>query len=138
MAAGDKVQIGKPYMVEFLGFVWAGYLPTSITRSRDAEVTSHKDGRNATDCYIISDPGETLNLNLEIEAEAQISALELKPGDVVRVTPPGDDAPRNFIVTAGSPISFSNMIATQTVTLERKDSMAATLDAIDPVNAEDS
>lgn len=137
MAAGDKVQIGKPYMVEFLGFVWAGYVPTSITRSREADVMAHKDGRNATDCYIISDPGETLNLSLEIEADAQISALELKPGDVVRVTPPGDPSPRNFIVTTGSPISFNNMIATQTVTLERKDSMAETLDAIDPVN-EDS
>lgn len=137
MAAGDKVQIGKPYMVEFLGFTWAGYVPTGITRSRDADVMQHRGTRNETDVYIISDPGETLQLNLEIEAESQVAALELKPGDVVRLTPPGDDAPRNFIVTTGSPISFSNMIATQTVTVERKDSMAATLDAIDPVN-EDS
>jgi hypothetical protein len=132
---GDKVQIGRAYMVEFLGFVFAGYQPTSITRSRDADVFAHKGTRNETDTYIISDPGEALQLNLEIEADTE--ALQLKPGDVVRVTAPGDESPTNYLVTSASPITLTNMIATLTVTLERKASLAAELDAMTPVN-EDS
>lgn len=126
MAAGDKVQIGRAFKVEFGAFTWAGYMPDSVANQRTADLSTQKDQRGADCTYIFDNPGKQLTLNLRIEDTGSITPFS--PGDIVEVTPP-EGTSAKWIILSATPINHSSGVATTTVTLDRKDSMAATLDA---------
>lgn len=127
MAAGDKVQIGKAFKVEYGSLAFAGYQPTSATNSRTANVETITDTRGANCTHIITNPGKQLALNLYIE-DAAGSITPPAIGDILTVTPPEGTA-QDWIVLSSSPVTHGNSISTLSVTLTREDSMAATYDA---------
>ena len=127
MAAGDKVQIGKQWKVEYGAFVYAGYQPTSVGNAKTGNVQSIMDTRDAVCTHIVTNPGEQLVLNLMIE-DAGGSITPLAVGARVQITPPTGTA-KKYIVLASIPISHTNGITTTQGTFTREDSMASTYDA---------
>lgn len=126
MAAGDKVQIGKAFKVEYGSFTYAGYQPTSVANSRPAAVETISDTRGATCTHIITNPHKQLTLTCYIEDTGSITPPEV--GDIIQVTPPEGTA-QKYILLSPATVSHTNSIAVLTMTLIREDSMAATYDA---------
>lgn len=126
MAAGDKVQVGRAFKVEFGSATWAGRTLDSLTNQYTSDLDTQPDERGADIGYIFSNPGQEITLNCRIEDTGSITPIT--PGTIVSITPPGGSA-TNFIVLAASPVNHSSGVTTQTVTFVRKDSMASTLDA---------
>ena len=127
MAAGDRVQIGKQWKVEYGSFVFAGFQPTSVGHSKTANHERVMDTRDATCTHMFTDPGEQLVLNLQIEAAAGYID-PIAPKTILTCTPPTGTA-KKYIVLTGGPVNHTNGITTTQVTLTREDSMAATYDA---------
>ena len=127
MPAGDKVQIGKAFKVEFGSFTYAGYQPTSITSTRTADVTAITDTRGAVCTHIINNPGKQITITCYIEDSAG-SITPPNVGDIITLTPP-EGTSTKYILASSPTITFSNNISTLSMTLTREDSMAATYDA---------
>lgn len=128
MAAGDKVQIGKAFKVEFGTFTYAGYQPTSITHTTTADVTAISDTRGATCTHIINNPGKQITINCYIEDSAG-SITPPAVGTIVQLTPPDAAQATKYILGSSPTVTHSNNITTLSMTLTREDSMAATYDA---------
>lgn len=127
MAAGDKVQIGKAFKVEFGSYTFAGYQPTSITNSRTANVETITDTRGANVTHIFTNPGKQLSLTAYIEDSAG-SITPPDVGDILTVTPP-EGTSQKWILASPATVTHGNSITTISLTLTREDSMAATYDA---------
>jgi hypothetical protein len=126
MAAGDKVQIGKAFKVEFGSFTYAGYQPTSITNTRSAEVTQITDTRGATVTHIINNPGKQITITCYVESTGSVTPPSI--GDFITLTPP-EGTSQKYILASSPTMTHSNNITTLSMTLTREDSMAATYDA---------
>jgi FtsP/CotA-like multicopper oxidase with cupredoxin domain len=127
MPAGDRVQIGKAFKVEYGSYVFAGYQPTAITNQRTANVETIMDPRNAAISHQITNPGKQLTLNAMIEDSAG-SITPITVGEIVTITPP-EGTSQKWCVLASAPVSHSNGITTISITATREDSMAAAYDA---------
>lgn len=128
MAAGDKVQIGKAFKVEYGSFTYAGYQPTSVTTTTTADVTAITDTRGATCTHIINNPGEQITISCYIE-DSGGSITPPSVGDIISLTPPDGAAPVKYILAGSPTVTHSNNITTLGMTLTREDSMGATYDA---------
>jgi hypothetical protein len=128
MPAGDRVQIGKAFKVEFGGAVWTGYQLTSLTNQATANVESIMDTRNAAVSHQITNPGKSIAIAAMIE-DVGGSITPPGVGDIVVITPPGETRGQAWILLASAPISHSNGISTISATLTREDSMAAHYEA---------
>jgi hypothetical protein len=126
MAAGDKVQIGKQFKVEYGAFTYSGYQPTSITNSKTAAVESVIDIRGAVCTHIITNPAKQLTLTCYIESSGSIVPPGV--GDEITVTPP-EGTSTKYLLIAPATVTHGNSITTLSMTLTREDSMAATYDA---------
>lgn len=125
MAAGDKVQKGQQWMVEFGSFAYTGYLPESITFKSTADDEVIKDERNATISHILTDPRKEMTLDLLIKSTGSITPPS--KGDTVTMTPPQGTSTKYYCNDAS--ISFSRGVSKLSLSLLREDSMIATLDA---------
>jgi hypothetical protein len=127
MAAGDRVQIGKAFKVEYGVFAYTGYQPTSISNTRTADVESIKDIRNANISHQITNPGKQISITCLIEDSAgSITPPDI--GDIITLTPPEGTSTKYCLLTAPG-VTHGNGITTLTLTLTREDSMAAYYDA---------
>lgn len=126
MAAGDKVQIGTVMKVEFGAFSYTGYLPTSVSNTRIAEVNTIKDERNATQTHIFNNPGKQITVNLQIKSTGSITPP--KPGDIITLTPP-EGTSTKYLLLSPATVTHGTEVTTLSMTLTREDSMAATYDA---------
>jgi hypothetical protein len=124
MAAGDKVQIGKQFKVEFGGAVWTGYQFSSISRSKTAEVTQIADTRGATVTHIINNPGDQITIAAMIE-DANGSITPPDVGSYFAITIPGATRPSAWILLSPATVTHGNGVSTISATLNREDSMAA-------------
>jgi hypothetical protein len=127
MAAGDKVQIGKAFKVEYGAFTYAGYQPTNVTNSRTANVETITDTRGANVTHIITNPGKLLTLTCYIE-DSGGSITPPTVGTIITVTPPEGTA-TDYILASPATVTHGNSITTLSLSLTREDSMAATYDA---------
>jgi len=121
MAAGDKVQIGQPYKVEYGTFALVGFQPTSVGNSAVADVETIRDTRNAVCTHIITNPGDTLSLTCYIEASASITPPIV--GSYISVTPPNKAHPEKYILASPATVTHGNSITTISLSLLREDSM---------------
>lgn len=126
MAAGDKVQIGTAFKVEYGSFTFAGYQPSNVQSVSTGEVNTIADIRGADKTYIVSNPGKRLVLDLMIEDTADIDPIAI--GTIVTVTPPNVETPLKYINLTEAPVTHTNDVSTLRVTLERRDSMGTVLD----------
>lgn len=126
MAAGDKVQVGKAFKVEFGSFTYSGYQPTSVAGSRPAAVETIMDTRGAAVTHILTNPGKQLTLTCYIESTGSITPPDV--GDIITLTPP-EGTSTKYILLSPATVNHGNSITTLTMTLTREDSMAATYDA---------
>lgn len=127
MAAGDKVQIGKAFKVEYGSFTYAGYQPTSVSNSRTANVETITDTRGANVTHIFTNPGKQLTLTAYIENSGG-SITPPTVGTLITVTPP-EGTSQKYILASPATVTHGNSITTISMTLVREDSMAATYDA---------
>jgi len=127
MAAGDRVQIGKAFKVEYGSFAYTGYQPTSIGNTRTADVESIKDTRNANISHQITNPGKQINVSALIE-DSSGSVTPPDIGDIITLTPP-EGTSQKFILLSPATVTHGNGITSISMTLTREDSMAATYDA---------
>ena len=125
MAAGDKVQKGQQWMVEYGSFAYTGYLPTSITFKDTADDEAVKDERNATISHILTDPRIEMSCDLLIKSTGSITPPA--KGDYITLTPPQGTSTKYYCNDAT--VSFSSGISRLSLTLLREDSMIATYDA---------
>jgi hypothetical protein len=125
MAAGDKVQKGQQWMVEFGSFAYAGYLPETITMKDTADDEAIKDERNATISHILTDPRIEMTLALMIKSTGSITPPS--KGDYLTLTPPQGTSTKYYCNDAT--VSFSRGISKLSLSLLREDSMIATYDA---------
>ena len=127
MAAGDRVQIGKAFKVEYGSFAFTGYQPTSVSNVRNADVESIKDIRNANISHQITNPGKQITVTALIEdSGGSITPPDI--GDIITLTPPEGTSTKYCLLSSPS-VTHSNGITTISMTLTREDSMAATYDA---------
>ena len=127
MAAGDRVQIGKAFKVEYGSFAYTGYQPTSISNTRTADVESIKDIRNANISHQITNPGKQITITCLIE-DAAGSITPPDVGDIITLTPPEGTSTKYCLLSSPS-VTHSNGITNLSMTLTREDSMAAYYDA---------
>ena len=127
MAAGDKVQIGKAFKVEYGAFTYAGYQPTAVSSSRGAVVETITDTRGANITHIIGNPSRTLEITAYIENTGSIVPPDV--GDIITVTPPEGTATK-YILASPATVSHSNSVTTISMSLMREDSMASVYDAM--------
>jgi hypothetical protein len=124
MAAGDKVQIGKQFKVEFGGAVWTGYQFQSLTNSKTANVESVVDIRGANTTHIITNPAQQIAITAMIEnASGSIEPPDV--GDYFAITIPGATRPSAWILLSPATVTHSNSVSTISATLTREDSMSA-------------
>jgi hypothetical protein len=124
MAAGDKVQIGKQFKVEFGGAVWTGYQFASLARSKQANVETITDTRGANVTHVITNPGDQITISAMIE-DAAGSITPPKVGDYFAITIPGATRPSAWILLSPATVTHGNGVSTISATLNREDSMAA-------------
>lgn len=125
MAAGDKVQKGQQWKVEFGSFAYAGYLPTSVTSKLTADDEAVKDERGATISHILTDPRREMTLDLLIKSTGSVTPPA--KGDYITITTPEGVSTKFYCNDAS--VSFSSGISRLSLSLLREDSMAATYDA---------
>ncbi len=125
MAAGDKVQKGQQWMVEFGSFSYTGYMPTDVTFKSTADDEVVKDTRNATVSHILTDPRKELTVNLFIQSTGSITPPS--KGEYITLTPPQGTATKYYVNDAT--VTFSSGISKLSLSLLREDSMIATYDA---------
>lgn len=126
MAAGDRVQIGKQFKVEYGSFSFANFQPTGVTNSRTADVETIKDTRNANISHQITNPGKQITITGYIEDAGSITPPDV--GTIITLTPPEGTSQKWCLLTPAQ-IPHSNGPTTMTLTLTREDSMAAYYDA---------
>lgn len=124
MPAGDKVQIGKQFKVEFGGAVWTGYQFTNLTRSKTANVETITDTRGANVTHIFTNPGDQIAISAMIE-DASGSITPPDVGDYFAITIPGANRPSAWILLSPATVTHGNGVSTISATLTREDSMAA-------------
>jgi len=124
MAAGDKVQIGKQFKVEFGGAVWTGYQFTSLARSKNANVETITDTRGANVTHVITNPGDQIAISAMIE-DASGSITPPAVGSYFAITIPGATRPSAWVLLSPATVTHGNSVSTISATLTREDSMAA-------------
>lgn len=125
MAAGDKVQKGQQWMVEFGSFAYTGYQPTDVTFKNTANDEVVPDERGATISHILTDPRKEMTMNLLIKSTGSITPPA--KGDTITMTPPQGTSTKYYCNDAS--VSFSSGISRLSLSLLREDSMIATYDA---------
>jgi len=125
MAAGDKVQKGQQWKVEFGSAAYTGYLPTDWTTKFTADDEIIKDERNATITHILTDPRREHQVTFLIKSTGSITPPA--KGDYLTMTPPQGTSTKYYCNDAS--VSFSNGVSKLTLSLLREDSMIATYDA---------
>lgn len=125
MAAGDKVQKGQQWMVEYGSFAYTGYTPTGLTWKKNADDEAVPDERGATITHILTNPREEMTIDLMIESTGDITPPD--KGDYISLTTPDGDTQKYYCNDAS--VSFSAGITKLSLSLLREDSMAATYDA---------
>ena len=125
MAAGDKVQKGQQWMVEYGSFAYTGYLPQAINWKATADDEVVKDERNATISHILTDPRKEMTVDFLIKSTGDITPPA--KGDYISLTDPDGSSVKYYCNDAS--VSFSSGITKLSMTLLREDSMAATYDA---------
>ena len=125
MAAGDKVQKGAQWKVEFGSFAYTGYLPEDISFKSTADDEAVKDERNATISHILTDPRKEMTMTLLIKSTGSITPPA--KGDYITITTPEGVSTKFYCNDAQ--VSFSSGISRLSLSLLREDSMAATYDA---------
>lgn len=123
MAAGDKIQIGKLFAVEFGNAKWTGTQMTALSRSRGAAVETITDTRGANTTHIISNKASQIEITAYLEDGGGFSEPPAV-GSVIRITEPGETRPSAWILLSPATISFSNSVTTISASLSREDSMA--------------
>jgi hypothetical protein len=127
MPAGDRVQIGKAFKVEYGSFAYTGYQATSVGNTRTADVESIKDTRNANISHQITNPGKQINVSALIEDSAG-SITPPDVGDIITLTPP-EGTSQKWCLLSPATVTHGNGITSISMTLTREDSMAAYYDA---------
>ncbi len=125
MAAGDKVQKGQQWKVEFGSMAYTGYMPTDATNKLTADDEVVKDTRGATITHILTDPRRELAATFLIKSTGSITPPA--KGDYITVTTPEGVSTKFYCNDAS--VAFSSGISKLTLSLLREDSMAATYDA---------
>ena len=125
MAAGDKVQKGQQWMVEFGSGAYTGYLPTDWTVKFTADDEVVKDERGATISHILTDPRREHTVTFMIKSTGSITPPA--KGDYITLTPPQGTSTKYYCNDAS--VSFSSGISRLSLSLLREDSMIATYDA---------
>jgi hypothetical protein len=127
MPAGDRVQIGKAFKVEYGSFAYTGYQATSVGNTRTADVESIKDTRNANISHQITNPGKQINVSALIE-DSGGSVTPPAVGDIITLTPP-EGTSQKWCLLSPATVTHGNGITSISMTLTREDSMAAYYDA---------
>lgn len=130
MAAGDKVQKGQEWKVEFGSLSYTGYLPTDWTlKDGDADDEPIKDERGATISHILTDPRTVMSGTLMIKSTGSITAPP--KGSYIQLTGPTDVAAKYYYVVDAT-LTFSSGITRLALQLILEDSQAdgAALDDI--------
>jgi hypothetical protein len=127
MAAGDRVQIGKAFKVEYGDFAFTGYQPTSVGNTRTADVETIKDTRNANISHQITNPGKQINVSAMVE-DAAGSITPPDVGDIITLTPP-EGTSQKWCLLSPATVTHGNGITSISMTLTREDSMATYYDA---------
>lgn len=125
MSAGDKVQKGQQWKVEFGSFAYTGYQPTDVTNKLTADDEAVKDTRNATISHLLTDPRRELTVNFMIKSTGSITPPA--KGDIITLTTPEGVSTKFYCNDAS--VSLSSGISKLAMSLLREDSMAATYDA---------
>lgn len=128
MAAGDKIQIGKAFKVEFGGATWTGYQFTSLAHSKTAAVEQVLDTRGAAVTHIYTNPATQIAISAMIE-DASGSVTPPDIGDYFAITLPGASRPAAWILLSPATVTHGNGVTTISATLTREDSMAAGYEA---------
>lgn len=125
MAAGDKVQKGQQWKVEFGSLAYTGYLPEDYTEQDTADDEAVKDERNATISHILTDPRIVISVTFLIKSTGSITPPA--KGDYITMTSPAGVSTKYYCNDAT--VSLSRGISKLSLSLLREDSMAATYDA---------
>lgn len=125
MAAGDTVQKGQQWKIEFASFAYTGYLPTSVTNKLTSDDEVVPDERGATISHILRNPRREISLDLLIKSTGSITPPA--KGDYITITTPENVSTKFYCDDAT--VSFSTGISRLSLSLVREDSMAATYDA---------
>ena len=130
MAAGDKVQKGQEWKVEYGNLTYTGYLPTAWTlKDQDADDEIIKDERGATISHILTDPREVMTGELLIKSTGSITAPA--KGSYISLKGPDDSAAKYYYVQDAT-LTFSSSITRLSLSLILEDSQSdgAALDDI--------
>lgn len=125
MAAGDAVQKGQQWKIEFASFAYTGYLPTSVTNKLTADDEVVPDERGATISHILRNPRREISLDLLIKSTGSVTPPS--KGDYITITTPEGVSTKFYCDDAT--VSFSSGISRLSLSLVREDSMIATYDA---------
>jgi len=125
MAAGDRVQKGQQWKVEFGSFAYSGYSPRGLTSKLNADDAAVQDHRKATVTHMLTNPRREISLDLMIQSAGSITPPA--KGDYITITTPEGVATKFYVDDAS--VSFSDDITMLSLSLLREDSMAATYDA---------
>lgn len=131
MAAGDKVQKGQEWKVEYGNLTLTGYLPTAFTfKDQDADDEVIRDERGATITHILTDPREVMTGEFLIKATGGSITPPAK-GSYISIKGPDDSSAKYYyVVDAG--LTFSSGITRLSLSLILEDSQSdgAALDDI--------
>jgi len=119
MAAGDRVQKGQQWKVEFGAFSFTGYLVKSWTYKKDADDTVVPDHRKATITHILTNPRIIMSGDLMIKDTGSITPP--KKGSFISLQAPDAVAARYYYVEDAQ-VSFSDDITMLSLSLMIEDS----------------
>lgn len=111
-------QKGEQLDIGIGGYTYTGYIVEDVTITPTAEIDVIKDEDNATVTKLISDPGETLNINCIIKNG---SSVNFDIGDSITING------TTYMLDTGSSVSRSRGAARLTLSLIKEDSMTYTV-----------
>lgn len=122
MAAGDAVQKGEQWKIEYADLELAGYMPTAWNiKTSDADDEAIPDERGATITHILRNPRRTMSGDLLIKDTGSITPPA--KGSYVWLQGP-DDAAAKYYYVEDSSVAFSTSVTRLSLSVLLEDSQS--------------
>ena len=125
MAAGDGVQKGQQWKIEFGSFAHAGYEITGLSDKLNADDEAVPDTRKATISHLLTNPRREMTADFMIKSTGSITPPA--KGDYITLTTPQGVSTKFY--NDDATVTFDSGISKLSLKLLREDSMIATYDA---------